>query len=205
MKRKLAYALFDTALGRCAIAWSLRGIVRLQFPDASDTTAVRRLARGDELVSTEPPPIIARAIDEIRRHLGGDPQTFRDLPLDWSGVADFHRRVYRAACAIPAGRTASYGELASRIGAPGAARAVGQALGKNPLPIVVPCHRVLAANGKMGGFSAYGGVATKRRILAVEGLVLDRDVAARKPPAQVSLSFSDDRLPRSAGRSVRIG
>ena len=84
------------------------------------------------------------------------------------GVAGFHRRVYDAARAIPPGKTLAYGEIAERIGAPGAARAVGQALGRNPFPIVVPCHRVLAAGGKIGGFSAHGGTATKRRMLAIE-------------------------------------
>jgi methylated-DNA-[protein]-cysteine S-methyltransferase len=171
-RRNLAYTLFDTALGRCAIAWSERGIARIQFPDVSDAKAVRRMAMDDELTLAEPPPVIARAIEQLRRHLAGDPQDFRDLPLDLGNVAGFHLRVYQGACMVPAGRTISYGELASRIGAPGAARAVGQALGKNPLPIVVPCHRVLAANGKVGGFSAYGGVDTKRRILAVEGVEL---------------------------------
>ena len=175
-RRNLAYTLFDTALGRCAIAWTERGIVRIQFPDASDAKAIRRLAMDDDLTLTEPPPAVARAIAQVIRHLRGDAQDFRDMPLDLSGVAEFHLRVYKSARKIPSGKTVSYGELASRIGAPGAARAVGQALGKNPLPIVVPCHRVLAANGKVGGFSAYGGVGTKRRILAVEGVELDDGV-----------------------------
>jgi methylated-DNA-[protein]-cysteine S-methyltransferase len=180
-KRHLSYALFDTALGRCAIAWSDRGVVRIQFPDASDAKAVRRLAMDDELTAAEPPALVRRAIDAIRRHLDGDVQDFRDLTLDMSGVADFHLRVYKGARKVSPGRTVSYGELASSIGSPGAARAVGQALGKNPLPIVVPCHRVLAANGKAGGFSAYGGLATKRRILSVEGVELGESAPPRKP------------------------
>ena len=172
MHRRLSYTLFDTAIGRCAIAWSERGIARIQFPEASDAKAVARLARGDDLVEEKPPTAIARAILRITKHLAGDAQDFRDLPLDFGDVPSFHERVYRGALEIPSGRTVSYGELASRIGAPGAARAVGQALGHNPCPIVVPCHRVLAANGKAGGFSAPGGLGTKRRMLAVEGVEL---------------------------------
>ena len=96
------------------------------------------------------------------------------------GVPEFHRRVYEAARAIPPGNTLSYGDIAKRVGAPGAARAVGQALGRNPFPIVVPCHRVLAAGGKIGGFSAQGGVATKRRMLAIEGARVERRGPARR-------------------------
>jgi methylated-DNA-[protein]-cysteine S-methyltransferase len=181
-QRRLPYALFDTALGRCGIAWSDQGVVRIQFPDASDAQAIRRLAMGAEITAVEPPAPVRRAIDALCRHLDGDLQDFGDLALDMREVADFHRRVYVGARKIPAGRTVSYGELASRIGSPGAARAVGQALGKNPLPIVVPCHRVLAAGGKAGGFSAYGGLGTKRRILAVEGVLLGEGAPGRKPP-----------------------
>jgi methylated-DNA-[protein]-cysteine S-methyltransferase len=137
---------------------------------------------GAEITAVEPPAPVRRAIDALCRHLDGDLQDFGDLALDMREVADFHRRVYVGARKIPAGRTVSYGELASRIGSPGAARAVGQALGKNPLPIVVPCHRVLAAGGKAGGFSAYGGLGTKRRILAVEGVLLGEGAPGRKPP-----------------------
>jgi methylated-DNA-[protein]-cysteine S-methyltransferase len=178
-RRTLSYTLFDTAIGRCGVAWSDRGIARIQLPEANDAKAVRRLAMNDDLTVAEPPPAIAKAIEQIRRHLRGDRQDFRDVPLDTSDVAAFHRRVYQAARKISAGRTISYGELAERIGAPGAARAVGQALGKNPLAIVVPCHRVLAANGKAGGFSAHGGIGTKRRILAAEGVELEEPLGRR--------------------------
>src|SRR4051812_41034546 len=96
-KRQLSYTLFDTALGRCAIAWSDRGVVRIQFPDANDAKAVRRLAMDDELTAGEPPAFVQHAIDTMRRHLDGDPQDFRDLTLDMRGVADFHLRVYNGA------------------------------------------------------------------------------------------------------------
>jgi methylated-DNA-[protein]-cysteine S-methyltransferase len=178
-QRTLSYTLFDTAIGRCAVAWSHQGIVRVQLPQASDAKAVRRLATKDDVSVTEPPPAVAKVIEQIRRHLDGDRQDFQKVPLDTSDVAAFHRRVYEAARKVSAGQTISYGELAARIGAPGAARAVGQALGKNPFAIVVPCHRVLAANGKAGGFSAHGGVGTKRRILAAEGVELEERL---RPP-----------------------
>ena len=148
IRRNLFYTLFDTAIGRCAVAWTGRGIARIQLPDENDAKAIRRLAMNDDVAPAEPPPHVTRAIDQMRRHLEGDQQDFRDVSLDMSGVADFHLRVYEAARKVAAGRTISYGELAERIGSPGAARAVGQALGKNPFPIVVPCHRVLAAQGK---------------------------------------------------------
>lgn len=172
MKRELCYALFDTVIGRCGIAWSERGVVRMQLPEATPAKAVQRLTIGDIFKPAEPPPAIAAAIERICRHLAGDGQDLRDIPLDTSGVPDFHQRVYRAARAIPAGRTVTYGELAARIGSPGAARAVGQALGKNPFAVIVPCHRILAAGGKTGGFSAYGGIATKQRVLRAEGVDL---------------------------------
>jgi len=178
-RRTLSYTLFETAIGRCGVAWSERGIARIQLPEASDAKAVRRLATKDDLTMADPSPAVARAIEQIRRHLQGERQDFRDVPLDTSGLADFHRRVYQAARKVSAGRTISYGELAERIGAPGAARAVGQALGKNPLAIIVPCHRVLAANGRAGGFSAHGGLGTKRRILAAEGVELEERMRRR--------------------------
>ena len=180
IRRNLSYTLFDTAIGRCAVAWNERGIVRIQLPEESDAKAVRRLTLHDDLTPAEPPPSVAKAIDQMRRHLSGDAQDFRDVPLDTSDVADFHKRVYQGARKVSAGRTISYGELAERIGSPGAARAVGQALGKNPFPIVVPCHRVLAAQGRAGGFSAHGGIVTKRRILAAEGV----ELSAPRPRAR---------------------
>jgi methylated-DNA-[protein]-cysteine S-methyltransferase len=139
------YALFDTPLGRCAIAWSERGIAAVELPGSDDAATRRRIARTL--------PHAAEAT----------------LALDMDGVPEFHRKVYDAARAIPPGETRSYGEVAAALGEPGAAQAVGRALGRNPFPIVVPCHRVLAANGALHGFSAPGGIETKRRMLALEG------------------------------------
>ena len=163
------FTLFDTAIGRCGVAWSDRGLVGVQLPEGSEAeTRERMLQRFPAAAETAPPPRVQIAIDGIIAVLKGEQKDLSAIPLDMEGVAPFHRRVYEAARAIPPGRTLAYGEVAARLGAPRAARAVGQALGHNPFPIVVPCHRVLAAGGKIGGFSAHGGTATKRRMLALE-------------------------------------
>jgi methylated-DNA-[protein]-cysteine S-methyltransferase len=170
------YALFDTPLGRCGIAWTDRGIARTQFPEKDEERALRRLARGGATEADAPAPVAATIRDMVR-HLGGQPQDFSGVELDLTGVADFPRRVYAATRAIEAGRTATYGEIAELAGSPGEARAVGRALGANPIPLIVPCHRVLASGGRMGGFSAPGGVVTKARLLAIEGVGLALDWA----------------------------
>lgn len=162
-------ALFETALGTCGVAWSKTGIVRVLLPDANaDATRARLAEAFDAASEKKPPKDVKRAIDAMTALLAGDLRDLGDVPLDMSGVPDFHRRVYDVARTIPAGATLSYGEVATRAGSPKATRAVGQALGKNPFAIVVPCHRVLAAGGKVGGFTAHGGTSTKRAMLAVE-------------------------------------
>ncbi|TMJ44366.1 MAG: methylated-DNA--[protein]-cysteine S-methyltransferase [Alphaproteobacteria bacterium] len=163
------FALFDTAIGRCGIAWGERGVAGTQLPEAGEEeTRVRMLHRFPAAGEATPPPEVQDAIEDIVALLRGEASDLSTVALDMDGVPEFHRRVYDAARTIPPGETLSYGDIARRVGAPGAARAVGQALGRNPFPIVVPCHRVLAAGGKIGGFSAQGGVATKRRMLAIE-------------------------------------
>jgi O-6-methylguanine DNA methyltransferase len=164
------FALFDTAIGQCGIAWSDGGITGVQLPEAGETEArARMLHRFPAAREAPPPPPAQCAIDRIVALLAGEASDLSEIPLDMTEVPAFHRRVYEMARTIPPGMTLSYGDIAARMGAPGAARAVGQALGRNPFPIVVPCHRVLAAGGKIGGFSAQGGIATKRRMLAIEG------------------------------------
>jgi methylated-DNA-[protein]-cysteine S-methyltransferase len=164
------FALFDTAIGRCGIAWGERGIAGVQLPEAGESeTRARMLHRFPTAGEAIPPPEVQRTVDGIVALLRGEESDLSGVALDMDGVPAFHRRVYEAARVIPPGNTLAYGEIAARIGAPGAARAVGQALGRNPFPIVVPCHRVLAAGGKIGGFSAQGGIDTKRRMLAIEG------------------------------------
>ncbi|MEO8602143.1 MAG: methylated-DNA--[protein]-cysteine S-methyltransferase [bacterium] len=163
------FAIFDTAIGRCGIAWGSRGVVAVQLPEARDSETRTRLRRRvPEAVEAAPPAAVRRAINAIEALLRGEASDLSAVALDQEGVPDFHRRVYAVARTIPAGATLTYGAIAARLGAPGSARAVGQALGRNPFAIVVPCHRVVAAGGKSGGFSANGGVTTKLRLLAIE-------------------------------------
>jgi methylated-DNA-[protein]-cysteine S-methyltransferase len=141
----------------------------VQLPEASAAeTRERMLQRFPAAAETAPPPKVQIAIDGIIALLRGEQNDLSSIALDMEGVAPFHQRVYETARSIPPGKTLAYGEVAARLGAAGAARAVGQALGHNPFPIIVPCHRVLSAGGKIGGFSAHGGTATKRRMLALE-------------------------------------
>ena len=168
------FALFDTAIGRCGIAWGERGIAGVQLPEAGEPeTRARMLHRFPSAGEAAPPAEVRQAIERMASLLRGEASDLSAIALDMDGVPEFHRRVYEAARAIPPGNTLSYGDIAKRVGAPGAARAVGQALGRNPFPIVVPCHRVLAAGGKIGGFSAQGGVETKQRMLSIEGAPLN--------------------------------
>jgi len=164
------FALFDTAIGRCGIAWGGGGIVGIQLPEAREQgTRARVLARFPGAREGLPPADVKRAQRGIVALLRGEASELSTVALDMQGVPPFHRRVYQVARTIPAGATLSYGEIAARLGAPGSARAVGQALGRNPFAIVVPCHRVLAASGRLGGFSANGGITTKLRLLSLEG------------------------------------
>ena len=165
------YALFDTAIGTCGVVWNERGLTGVHLPDGHPARTGASVTRRFPAASpAEPPRDVGQAIDAIVALLRGDKRDLREIALDFAGVPDFNRRVYELARTIAPGRTMTYGDMARRLGAPGMARAVGQALGQNPWPIVVPCHRVLAADGGMGGFSAPGGVATKRRMLEIEGV-----------------------------------
>lgn len=167
------YALFDTSLGTCAIAWAERGIVRTYLPEPSaDAVRARLLRRLPSAREAEPPDDVRRAIAEITRLLAGEPLDLGWVQLDDDGVPELHRRVYAAARTIPPGSTLTYGDIARRLGDVTLARSVGEALGRNPFPIVVPCHRVLAAGGRTGGFSARGGTETKMQLLRIEGAVL---------------------------------
>jgi len=170
------FALFDTAIGRCGIAWDGHAVVGVQLPEADEgKTRARMLRRFPEAREASPPPEAAQAVDGIVALLRGEPRDLSAVALDMAQVPPFDRRVYQVARTIPAGATLTYGDIAARIGESGEsgesgeARDVGQALGRNPFPLVVPCHRVLAAGGKLGGFSANGGIATKLRLLAIEG------------------------------------
>lgn len=167
---KRHFTVFDTPIGPCGIAWSDGGIVAVQLPegDAAGTRA-RLLRRQPEAVETKPTPVIADVIAAILALLSGERRDLRDIVIDDRAIPAFNRRVYAVARAIPPGETMTYGEVAERLGDKLLARAVGQAMGENPTPIVMPCHRVLAASGKTGGFSAPGGVDTKLKLLTIEG------------------------------------
>jgi len=163
------FTLFDTPVGSCAIAWTERGVVGIHLPEGRERdTLARVLQRFPDAREAVPPPAIQCAVDEIIALLSGEASDLSTVVLDMEHVPPFHRRVYEVARAIPPGATSSYGNIAARLDAPGSARAVGQALGRNPFAIVVPCHRVLAAGGKLGGFSANGGIVTKLRLLSIE-------------------------------------
>lgn len=167
----VSFAIFETAIGACGIAWNEHGVAAVQLPEASaQKTRARLQRRFSDAREAPPTPQVQRAIDGITALLRGEASDFSAVALDLDEMPAFNRRVYEVARAIPPGATLSYGEIAAKLGEkPEAARDVGQALGQNPIPIIVPCHRVLAANGKPGGFSASGGVTTKLRLLTIEG------------------------------------
>ncbi len=168
------FALFDTAIGVCGIEWGPRGINGVQLPmgNADKIEARIRQRRGD-IVEAEPTEEVKHAIAEIVELLSGKPNDLADIALDLDDVPAFNRSVYEIARTIPPGKTITYGDIAKRLGGVELSRDVGQALGHNPCPIVVPCHRVLAAGNKPGGFSANGGVATKLKMLAIEGALVN--------------------------------
>lgn len=162
------YSLFDSVLGPCGVAWNAGGICAVQLPEGGAERVRARLARRWGGVEAEPPPAVAAAIGAMQALLAGEARALDDVALDLDGASDFNRRVWDVTRTIPPGETLTYGEVARRIGEPGAARAVGKALGENPCPIIVPCHRVLAASGGTGGFSGGEGVQTKMRMLSIE-------------------------------------
>jgi methylated-DNA-[protein]-cysteine S-methyltransferase len=153
---------FDTALGTCAIRWTPAGIASVRLPSPK-TASLPRL--GEVAV----PNAVRATIEAIVGVLAGSPADLRSVALDEQGIDAFRRSVYAATRRIPPGVTATYGEIARAIGRPDAARDVGAALARNPFPVVVPCHRVVGADGRLTGFSAPGGLATKRRMLELEG------------------------------------
>lgn len=196
---EIGFSYFDTAIGRCGLAWGEAGLVSVQLPEGGDEAARRRLLRRFPAARELPPPAaVARLAERIAALLEGTPDDLQDVPLDMAALPDFDRRVYAVARRIRPGATSTYGALARELGdgeasrpelaRPELAREVGQALGRNPFPLVVPCHRVLAAGGKVGGFSARGGIHLKRRLLAIES------IHAEGPPTLF------DHLPAAAPR-----
>ena len=163
------FALFDTAIGRCGVAWSERGLLGVQLPEGDDArTRARLLQKAPGARETVPPADVRKACDAMADLLEGHATDLSFIVLDTDHLPAFNRSVYEIARTIAPGETLTYGKIATRLGDKLLSRAVGKALGENPLPIVIPCHRVLAANGKTGGFSANGGVTTKFRMLTIE-------------------------------------
>jgi methylated-DNA-[protein]-cysteine S-methyltransferase len=166
----MGFAVFETAIGRCAIAWSGEGIIGLALPERDDRSLRVRMQRRHPGMKEGPAPSRVRdAIADIQRLLVGEKRDLSAVVVDLTDIPEFDRRVYAEARTISPGDTVTYGDIAHRLGDGSLSRAVGQALGRNPIPVIVPCHRVLAAQGKMGGFSAPGGTSTKRRLLEIEG------------------------------------
>ena len=169
-------ALFPTEIGQCAVAWNALGICAVLLPEPSDAQTRKRLAArlGHhvqlDMQTGAPPPSVFAAIAAIQRLLAGGAADLDFIALDMSGLPDFNTRVYAITRRIAPGQTRTYGSIARELADVRLARAVGAALGRNPFPIIVPCHRVLGADGSMTGFSAPGGVATKRRMLEIEGV-----------------------------------
>jgi len=165
------FILFDTPVGTCSLVWQGDKIVGLRLPEASPAATRARIARrwAGAREQASPPPAMQAVIDRVLRLLAGERVDLDDVPLDFGDAPDFHKRAYAIARTVPPGQTITYGEIARRLGVPHESREVGQAMGRNPIAIIMPCHRVLGADGRMGGFSASGGVAIKRRILEIEG------------------------------------
>lgn len=173
MPAAAGWTLVASAIGTLGVAWSARGIVAIQLPEAdAGRTAERLLARVPGALRRRPPEAVLADIERIVAHLGGELDDLAGVRVDLERVPPFAQKLYATLRRVRPGETTSYGELARAAGSPNAARAVGAAMAKNPVPIVVPCHRVLAASKKAGGFSAPGGLATKAKLLAIEGIAL---------------------------------
>ena len=179
MKLVHHFALFATAIGDCGVAWQGDALTNVLLPaadGAAPRSLLRHLSGGEDATESPWPPFVREAVAGMQALLRGEAAELKNVPVAWNRVADFERRVYEATQRIGPGCTSTYGELARELGgSAGDARAVGAALGRNPWPLVVPCHRVLAAGGKLGGFSSPGGVGTKERLLAIEAPLAKRD------------------------------
>src|SRR5438477_639131 len=192
--------LFDTKAGPLRLRWNERGITAIEMPELSP-----RQLRAELLEEKDgAPEFVNQAARALKAYLAGASEDLSRLPLDLSVLAPFQRAVYDVVRALPPGRTATYGEIADRLGKPGASRAVGQALGRNPFLIAVPCHRVLAAGGAAGGFSAPGGVITKQRLLALEGvrIQVDHGLSFDVDQAMRTLREADRRLAKLMDRAI---
>jgi methylated-DNA-[protein]-cysteine S-methyltransferase len=183
MQASAHHHIFDTPIGPCGVAWNEHGLIGVQLPEANRAATERRLAAKTASTGVaEPPPWVATVIADIKRSLAGEPVDFTTVAVDFSNLDPFRQKLYETMRSLAWGQTTTYGELARQLGSSSweGARDVGEAMGRNPVPVVIPCHRVLAAGGKLGGFSAHGGAKTKAKLLALEGVHLDGD-APRLP------------------------
>ncbi|MEO6709272.1 MAG: methylated-DNA--[protein]-cysteine S-methyltransferase, partial [Planctomycetota bacterium] len=180
-----SHTLFDTRIGALGVAWSERGLIGVQLPEKTRAKTAARIAARAGSRPGEAPAWVAAAVEEMRALVAGEPADLDRIPLEVADVPEFHARVYAALRKLRAGETCTYAELAARAGSPAAARAVGQAMRRNPWPLVVPCHRVLAAGDRLGGFSAAGGIELKAQLLRAESApaakLLASPVSKRKP------------------------
>jgi methylated-DNA-[protein]-cysteine S-methyltransferase len=177
----MRFCLVDTAIGSIGLAWSPRGLRRVLLPHVSRAATAAKLARFAEPARAQQVPRFL--LDAIEAYGEGKPTDFSATILDLRAEPDFHRSVYDDILKVGWGETTTYGEIALRLGDAKLARAVGQALGRNPIPLIIPCHRVLASGGKAGGFSAPGGTASKLKMLALEGIRVG-------PPPSAQLAFA---------------
>lgn len=178
-------AVFDTVLGPYGIAWRDEAVTHVQLPliDREATIAELQWQSGAEITPPPWPPFVVQAVAAMQDLLEGEPADLHGVPLDWAGIGQFERRIYEATRRIAPGQTCTYDELAREIGSPGAARAMDVALARNPWPLVVPCHRVIAGGGRMGGHSAAGGIATKKKMLEIEAAMAARLASAGRTQA----------------------
>ncbi len=180
--RAMETTIFDTALGTFGIGWTEIGLRRVLLPGDDSEAMLARFSR-DGATPGSPTRAISALMDRIEDYAEGERVDFSDIALDLSGIPDFHRRAYELLVTIRWGETLTYGEMARQLGDAGLSRAVGQAMGANPIPLIIPCHRVLASNGKAGGFSAPGGAGSKVKMLALEGVFVGT------PPGQMTFGF----------------
>lgn len=182
-KQDAGWTTFSTSLGVCGVSWKAQGITSFSLPEASGKSIEKRLKEitGNAKASSTLPRWIKDLTQKVKAHMKGHSQDFSSVPLHVDGISEFMRSVYQAAKKIPPGEVVTYGELAVRMGKSDAARAVGSALGKNPIPLIVPCHRVITSSGELGGFSAPGGLKTKAALLELEGVSLAKPDVVSTP------------------------
>jgi methylated-DNA-[protein]-cysteine S-methyltransferase len=179
------YSLIDTEFGPVGLAWSERGLLRLQLPDIDEARTRQHLTRYLDGTEADSPDWLKPTIARLQQYFAGEKVDFAGVPLDLGGRPEFMCQLYEEMLKLGWGETVTYGGLAERVGMPpGAAQSVGQAMGKNPIPIIIPCHRVLASGNTMGGFSAPGGTRTKLKLLELEGIRL-----GMRDPAQMGFEF----------------